>query len=73
VAYVLSGEVTFKIGDEVTVAGPGTCALMPRGVPHAWKSTGVETGRVLFPLYAGQGGRVDRRASADRPRIQIDE
>jgi uncharacterized cupin superfamily protein len=27
VAYVLSGEVTFKIGDEVTVGGPGTCAL----------------------------------------------
>src|SRR5258708_18892380 len=51
VAYVLSGEVTFKIGDEVTVGGPGTCAFMPRGVPHAWKSTGAKTGRVLF-LYA---------------------
>jgi uncharacterized cupin superfamily protein len=24
VAYVLSGEVTFKIGDEVTVGGPST-------------------------------------------------
>ena len=33
VAYVLSGEVTFKIGDAVTVGGPGTCAFMPRGVP----------------------------------------
>src|SRR5216684_1196860 len=50
VAYVLSGEVTFKIGDEVTVGGPGTCAFMPRGVPHAWKNSGAETGRVLF-LY----------------------
>src|SRR5713226_7947061 len=39
VAYVLSGEITFKIGDEVTVGGPGTYAFMPRGVPHAWKST----------------------------------
>jgi quercetin dioxygenase-like cupin family protein len=38
VAYVLSGEVTFKIGDEVTVGGPGSAAFMPRGVPHAWKS-----------------------------------
>jgi quercetin dioxygenase-like cupin family protein len=37
VAYVLSGEITFKIGDEVTVGGPGTCAFLPRGVPHAWK------------------------------------
>ena len=57
VAYVLSGEITFKIGDEVTVGGPGTCAFLPRGVTHAWKNTGTETGRVLF-LYnpAGAGG-----------------
>jgi quercetin dioxygenase-like cupin family protein len=50
VAYVLSGEITFKIGDQITVGGPGTSAFMPRDVPHAWKSTGAEPGRVLF-LY----------------------
>ena len=62
VAYVLSGEITFKIGDEVTVGGPGTCAFIPRGVPHAWKNTGAETGRVLF-LYtpAGAGGFFEER------------
>ena len=54
VAYVLSGEVTFKIGDEVSVGGPGTCAFMSRGVPHAWKNSGAETGRVLF-LYTPAG------------------
>ena len=47
VAYVQSGEVTFMIGGEISVGGPGACAFMPRGVPHAWKSTGAETGRVL--------------------------
>src|SRR5947208_11193960 len=47
VAYVLSGEVTFKIGDEVTVGGAGSYAFMPRGVPHASKNTGAETRRVL--------------------------
>ncbi len=30
---VLIGEITFKIGDEVTVGGP---APPTRGVPHAW-------------------------------------
>ena len=40
VAWVLAGEFTFMIGDAVTVGGPGTCAFMPRDVPHAWKSTG---------------------------------
>ena len=60
VAWVLAGEITFKIGDDVTVGGPGTCAFFPRNVPHAWKNTGSETGRVLF-LYtpAAAGGYVE--------------
>ncbi len=57
VAYVLDGEITFKIGDEVTVGGPGTCAFMPRDVPHAWKSTGVEAARVLFLYTPGRAGK----------------
>jgi quercetin dioxygenase-like cupin family protein len=57
VAYVLSGEITFKISDEVTVGGPGTCAFLPCGVPHARKNTGAETGRVPFVYTpAGAGG-----------------
>ena len=60
VAWVLAGEITFKIGDEVTVGGPGTCAFLPRNVAHAWKNTGSETGRVVF-LYtpAAAGGYVE--------------
>src|SRR5262249_55940172 len=60
VAWVLAGEFTFKIGDEVAVGGPGTCAFMPRNVPHAWKNTGTDTGRVLF-LYtpAAAGGLIE--------------
>src|SRR6202030_2934881 len=56
VAYVLSGEITFKIGDEITVGGPGTSAFMPRDVSHAWKSTGAEPGRVLFLYTPGRAG-----------------
>jgi quercetin dioxygenase-like cupin family protein len=67
VAYVLSGEVTFMIGDEVTVGGAGAYAFMPRGVPHAWKSTGTETGRVLF-LYtpAKAGGLIEEQHRTQR-------
>jgi quercetin dioxygenase-like cupin family protein len=67
VAYILCGEVTFKIGDQVSVCGPGTCAFMPRGVPHAWKSTGAETGRVLF-LYtpANAGGLIEEQQRTGR-------
>src|SRR5258707_4995827 len=58
VAYVLSGEVTFKIGDALTVAGPGSSTFMPRGVAHAWKSTGAEAGRVLFLYTPAKAGGV---------------
>jgi quercetin dioxygenase-like cupin family protein len=62
VAYVLAGEVTMKIGDEVTVGRPGACAFFPRNVPHAWKSTGSEDARILF-LYtpAKAGGFFEER------------
>ena len=74
VAYILSGEVTFKIGDETTVRGPGTCAFMPRGVPHAWKSTGAETGQVLF-LYtpAKAGGLLEEQQRTQRKFASMNE
>jgi quercetin dioxygenase-like cupin family protein len=74
VAYVLSGEVTFKIGDELTVGGTGTCAFMPRGVPHAWKNTGAETGRVLF-LYtpARAGGLIEEQQRTGRKFASMSE
>jgi quercetin dioxygenase-like cupin family protein len=61
IAYVLSGEITFKIGDEITVGGPGTCAFMPRGLVHAWKNTGTEPGRVLFLYTPGSAGNFSRK------------
>jgi quercetin dioxygenase-like cupin family protein len=76
VAWVLAGEFTFMIGDAVTVGGPGTCAFMPRDVPHAWKNTGSETGHVLF-LYtpAAAGGLVEalseRRPADDDERDKL--
>ena len=68
VAWVLEGEITFKIGDDVSVGGPGTCAFFPRNVPHAWKNSGRHTGRVLF-LYtpASAGGYVEERFEREQP------
>ena len=74
VAYVLEGEVTFLIGEEVTVGRAGAYAFMPRGVPHAWKSTGAETGRVLF-LYtpAKAGGLIEEQHHTQRSFAQMTE
>src|ERR1700751_3015102 len=68
VAWVLAGEITFKIGDELTVGGPGTCAFFPRNVAHAGKKTGSGTGRVVF-LYApaGAGGYVEELRNRPGP------
>ena len=70
VAWVLEGEVTMKIGDEVTVGKMGSCAFFPRNVPHAWKNTGSETARILF-LYtpAAAGGFFEELA--ERPADEI--
>jgi quercetin dioxygenase-like cupin family protein len=58
VMYVLSGQFTFKIGDELKVGGPGTCVFMPREIPHAWKNSGGETGRAFFMYTPGEAGKV---------------
>jgi quercetin dioxygenase-like cupin family protein len=67
VTYVLSGEFTFKIGDTITVGGPGTCAFTPRGVAHAWKNTGATPGLALF-IYtpAGAGKLFEELKQAQR-------
>jgi mannose-6-phosphate isomerase-like protein (cupin superfamily) len=68
VFWVIAGEFSFKIGDAVTTGGPGTCAFMPRGVPHAWKNIGNDTGHVVC-LYtpAAAGGYIEELLEG-RPR-----
>src|SRR3989442_13165985 len=74
VAYVLSGEVTFKIGEEVTVGGPRTCAFMTSRVPHAWKDSGSETGRVMIvDSPAKAGGLVEGLQRTDRSFVAKDQ
>jgi quercetin dioxygenase-like cupin family protein len=74
IAYVLSGEITFKIGDQVTVGGAGTGAFRPRGLAHAWKNTGTEPGRVLF-LYtpAAAGSFFEEAAEISSPFSSMDD
>ena len=61
VAWVLEGEFSFKIGDVEGKGGPGTCAFMPRNVPHAWKNCGSTPGRVLFLYTPAVAGRFVER------------
>jgi quercetin dioxygenase-like cupin family protein len=67
VAWVLAGEITFQIGDEVAVGGPGACAFMPRNLPHAWKNSGGDTGSVLFLYTPAGAGRLIEDLAERRP------
>jgi len=56
VAYVLEGEVTFLIGNDVTIGGPGACAFMPRGVPPG-RTPAPRPGASCFSIpWPGQAG-----------------
>ena len=68
VVWVLEGEFTFKIGDEVFSGGAGTCAFLPRNVPHAWKSNGPGKGRAVFLYTPGRTGRfIEERFERGQP------
>ena len=72
VMYVLSGEFTFQIGEQVSAGGPGACAFMPRDIPHAWKNSGSDTGRAIFMYAPAEAGKVFEELSRiQRPFAEI--
>ena len=52
--YVLSGELTFRVGAEQFVAPAGSFALAPRGTVHAAGNTGTAEARYLL-LFSPPG------------------
>ncbi|NIK58330.1 cupin domain-containing protein [Kribbella shirazensis] len=52
--YVLAGELTVQLGDEITTGGPGTWACAPKNTPHTLANLGDEDVRLLC-LFAPAG------------------
>lgn len=50
--YVLAGGYEFFCGDRRVEAGPGAFVLLPRGVPHRYRS-GSDGGRMLMLFTPG--------------------
>jgi quercetin dioxygenase-like cupin family protein len=46
--YVLEGELTFQLGDEVFTRGAGEIAFVPRGAHHAFANQSGEAARMLL-------------------------
>ena len=56
--YIVSGEMTFVLGDREVAAPPGTFVLVPPGVEHGFRNDGAEPVRMLN-IHAPAG--FDRR------------
>jgi quercetin dioxygenase-like cupin family protein len=61
--YVLEGEFRWKLGDEISVTGPGAFVFIPRGLQHTWQVLGDQSGRMLITFSpAGMEGFFDSLA-----------
>lgn len=61
--YVLEGNLTFYVGEEVYEAGPGTFVFGPRGVPHSYT---IETDEVRMLAIVAPGDRATLPGSSLR-------
>ena len=48
--YILEGEITFLVGEQRLVAGPGMFGNMPVGTPHAFKNESGQPARMLISV-----------------------
>ena len=46
--YVLDGELTLRLGEDLLHARPGALAFVPAGVPHTWANAGGTDARYLI-------------------------
>jgi quercetin dioxygenase-like cupin family protein len=53
VSYVLEGRIAVLQGDEVTVVGPGSYVVKPRGIFHTFWNPGYETARHIEIIAPG--------------------
>jgi len=63
--YVLEGEFRWKLGDELSITGPGSFVFIPRGLPHTWQVIGGQPGRMLVTFApAGMEGFFERLSTS---------
>jgi quercetin dioxygenase-like cupin family protein len=68
--YVLAGELTFQVGDELAAAGPGALAFAPRGVHHTLANLSDEEARYLLVCTPGGFERYFARIAAERAGVE---
>jgi quercetin dioxygenase-like cupin family protein len=74
-SYVLEGEVGFRVGDEITIALPGTYVQKPRGIPHTFWNPTDRPARVMELMHPAQAAEGFRGVTVPgrTPNIHSDE
>lgn len=78
-SFVVQGTVGVMVGEEVYGAGPGSYALKPRGVPHAFWNAGTEPAKIVeiispagFERYFEELAEIlSRGGPSDVPGIEV--
>lgn len=65
--YVLAGELTFQVGDEIISGGPGTWVFAPRNTPHTLANLSDHDARLLCVFAPAGFERRFERMVADQP------
>jgi quercetin dioxygenase-like cupin family protein len=71
--YVLEGELTFQLGDEVFTRGAGELAFAPRGVAHTYANLSGAPARALLVITPAGFERYFARMAAERQGIEPPE
>jgi mannose-6-phosphate isomerase-like protein (cupin superfamily) len=67
--YVLEGELTFQLRDEIVRAGPGDLVFAPRGVPHTFANLSGAPARQLIVCTPAGFERYFARMAAEHEGI----
>lgn len=68
--YVLDGELTFQLGDELITGGPGELAFALRGVPHTLANRSGAPARFLIVCTPAGFERVFARRAAEQAGVE---
>jgi quercetin dioxygenase-like cupin family protein len=71
--YVLEGELTFQLGDEVFTRGAGELAFAPRGVAHTYANLSGAPARAVLVITPAGFERYFARMAAERQGIEPPE
>src|SRR5215831_12328368 len=63
--YVLEGELTFQLGDDLVTRGAGELAFAPRGVAHTYANLSGAPARVLLVITPAGFERYFARMAAE--------